>query len=57
MSRRKLKEKEIRKLTRLGGSLVVSIPKEDVEALGWREKQKVVVDRVGKRLVIEDWEK
>jgi len=55
MSRRTLKEKHIRKLTRLGGSLAVTIPAEDVEALVWREKQKVTVKRSGRRLVIEDW--
>ncbi|MBI2050956.1 MAG: hypothetical protein HYT31_04080 [Parcubacteria group bacterium] len=55
MSRRTQKEKHIRKLTRLGGSVVVSIPAEDITALAWREKQKVTVKRVGKKLVIEDW--
>jgi len=24
--------------------------------LGWREKQKLVVKKIGKRVVIEDWE-
>jgi len=57
MARRKLKDNDIRKITRLGGSLVVSIPMEDVEKLGWREKQKVVVKRVGKKIIISDWEK
>jgi len=57
MGRRKLKEKNIRKLTRLGGSLVASIPMEDIETLKWREKQKVVVKRVGKRIIISDWKK
>ena len=57
MARRKLIEKEIRKLTRLGGSLVASIPKEDIEILKWREKQKVTVKRVGKKIIISDWKK
>jgi len=57
MARRKLKEKNIRKLTRLGGSLVASIPVEDIEKLGWREKQKVVVKRAGKKIIISDWKK
>ncbi|MDZ4221732.1 MAG: hypothetical protein U1C18_02560 [Patescibacteria group bacterium] len=55
MARRQLKEKHIRKLTRLGGSLVVSIPAEDITALKWREKQKVTVKKVGSRLIVEDW--
>jgi len=55
MSTRERKDKHIRKLTRLGGSLVVSIPVEYVDTLKWREKQKVVVKRSGKKLVITDW--
>jgi antitoxin component of MazEF toxin-antitoxin module len=55
MSTRKRKEKHIRKLTRLGGSLVVSIPVEDIDTLNWREKQKVVVKRDGKKITIKDW--
>lgn len=57
MSRRKLKDNSIRKITRNGGSLVVSLPIEIVKELKWREKQKVVVKKVGKRVIIEDWEK
>lgn len=55
MPRQPYNERRTRKLTRLGGSLVVSLPVEDVEALKWREKQKVVVTRRGSRLIIEDW--
>lgn len=55
MSRRKLKDKSIRKLTRTGGSIFVGIPKELMTELGWREKQKVVVKKRGDGLVIKDW--
>jgi len=56
MTRRKLEEKNIRKLTRVGKtSLAVTIPLEIVKDLKLREKQKVVVKKVGKRIVIEDW--
>ena len=58
MPTRKLKEKNIRKLIRLGGengSLALTIPKEMVTELGWREKQKVVVDKKEKKLIVEDW--
>jgi len=60
MARRKLKEKHIRKLTRVGfegRSLMVTLPIELVYELGWRERQKVVVKKIGKRLIIEDWKK
>jgi antitoxin component of MazEF toxin-antitoxin module len=60
MPRRKLEEKNIRKLTRIGQegrSLGLTIPKELVIELGWRERQKVIVKKSGKKLIIEDWEK
>ena len=60
MPKIKLDEKNIRKLTRMGregSSLGMTIPKELVQELGWRERQKVVVKKVGKNLVISDWKK
>lgn len=60
MPTRKLEEKNVRKLTRMGrsgSSLGMTIPKELVQELGWRERQKVVVKKVGKNLVISDWKK
>ncbi len=55
---RKLKEKDIRKLTRVGRvSLAVTIPIEIVKGLKWRERQKVVVKRSGEKIIIEDWKK
>lgn len=58
MSTKKLKEKNIRKPIRLGGddgSLALTIPKEMINKLKWREKQKVIVDLHGKKLTIKDW--
>jgi antitoxin component of MazEF toxin-antitoxin module len=58
MAIRKLKEKNIRKLTRMGregSSLGMTIPKELITELGWRERQKVTVKKVGKKLIVEDW--
>jgi len=58
MARRKLKNKNIRKLTRMGrkgSSLGLTIPKELATELGWRERQKVVVKKVGSNLMISDW--
>ena len=48
-------EREVRKIIRLGRSKAITLPSEELRTLGWREKQKVVVKRVGKKLVIEDW--
>lgn len=56
MARRKLEDKNVRKLTKLGGkSIAVTIPIDMIRDLKWRERQKVVVKKVGKRLIIEDW--
>ena len=44
-----LKNKNIRKLTRMGragSSLGITIPKELVTSLGWREKQRIIVKRI-----------
>ncbi len=59
MARRKLEERNIRKLTRTGRgrSILVTLPIELVRELGWREKQKVTVRKIGKKLIIEDWKK
>lgn len=46
----------MRQLTRMGKvTLAVTIPRELVLELGWRENQKVTVKRQGKKLVVEDW--
>lgn len=58
MPRRKLKEKNIRKLTRMGSqgrSLGLTLPIEIVKNFNWRERQKVVVKQVGKKIIIQDW--
>lgn len=52
----KIPENNIRKLLRLGKtSLAVTLPKDILDSLGWKEKQKVVVERKGKTIVIRDW--
>ena len=49
MSRRKIEESNIRKLTRIGNkSIGLTLPVEMVRALKWREKQRVVVKKRGK---------
>lgn len=57
MTRRKLDEENIRKLTRVGKtSLAVTLPKAITKKLGWKERQKVVVKLKGKEVLIKDWE-
>ncbi len=57
MGRRTIEEQGIRKLHKTGGGRAISItlPIEHVRELGWREKQKVMVTKRGKSLVITDW--
>ena len=52
------KTEAVRKITKTGQyTYYVTIPKADIKALGWRERQRVVVRRVKDKLVIEDWKK
>jgi len=52
-----MNERNTRKLIRLGGgSIAVTLPIDMVRSLEWREKQKVVVKKIGKKLIIQDWE-
>jgi antitoxin component of MazEF toxin-antitoxin module len=56
--RRKLKNENIRNIQQSGsgGSHYVTIPASIMRALGWKERQKVVVKQFGKnKIVIEDW--
>jgi hypothetical protein len=57
MARRKLSKRHIRSLLKLGGgsSYGISLPREEVEAFGWRAKQKLVVEKYGNGLLIRDW--
>jgi bifunctional DNA-binding transcriptional regulator/antitoxin component of YhaV-PrlF toxin-antitoxin module len=55
----KSKRKRItRKLTMTGKySYYVTIPREYIEVLGWRKKQKLTLKLSGKKIIIEDWKK
>ena len=58
MAVQKLKNKNVRKITKVGGkSLAVTLPKEMVGGLGWKEKQKVTVKKVRGGILIKDWKK
>ena len=57
MARRKLEDKNIRKILRNGDSYAVTIPIEIMKELKWREKQKMVVKKIRGGFSIKDWEK
>ncbi len=52
------KNKKVRRLTMTGQyTYYATIPKEFIQALGWRKKQKLTVRLVGRKIIIEDWKK
>ncbi|MFC1700677.1 AbrB/MazE/SpoVT family DNA-binding domain-containing protein [Patescibacteria group bacterium] len=55
MTRRKLSEKNIRRITKSGNSYAITIPIEIIRKLKWKEKQKVIVKNKGENVVIKDW--
>jgi len=55
MTRRKLDERNIRKIYKRGASYSITIPIESMRELKWREKQRVVVEKKGDTLVIKDF--
>lgn len=56
MGMQKFTNKDVRKITKLGGkSLAVTLPRELLTELGWKEKQKVVVKKKSSKLIISDW--
>ncbi len=45
---------EVRKIYKTGEyTHYVTIPKDEIDALGWRVNQRVLVKRVGNRIIIE----
>lgn len=56
MMKKRTDPRNTRKLTKVGGkSISVTLPIHLVRELRWRERQKVVVRKVGKHLIVEDW--
>jgi antitoxin component of MazEF toxin-antitoxin module len=55
--RRKLEDKNIRKILKNGDSYAITLPIEMIRKLKWREKQKVEVELNGKKIVVKDWKK
>ena len=57
MSRRKLENRNIRKLTRTGSgrSISVTLPVEFIRELKWQDRQRVVVSKRGDTLTIKDY--
>ncbi len=55
MPRKKSKEENIRSLTKVGGSsYAVTIPKNYIHKLKWKERQKLEVKLYQDRIIIKD---
>jgi len=57
MPRRKMGEEHVRKIQKSKGSYHISVPINIIRELGWKERQKVVVKKRGRGVLIVDWEK
>ena len=59
MARRRINERNIRKLAKSKTSYLVTLPIEAVRDLGWKKSQKLIVeaDKRRGRIIIKDWEK
>ena len=61
MARKKLEERNIRKLAKVGGNKTYSLtlPIEAIREFGWKEGQKVVieVDKKKQRFIRRDWKR
>ncbi len=55
MARRKIEDRNTRKISKRGASYSVTLPIEAVHNLSWHTGQKVVVEQKGKHLIIKDW--
>ena len=57
MANRKISERHIRSLNKTAGgrSYIITLPIDEIESLGWKSKQKLVVKRYGEGLIIQDW--
>jgi len=55
MTRRKIENRNIRKIFKSGESYAVTLPVEIIRDLEWREKQKVIVKKQDKKIIIKDW--
>jgi len=57
MGMTKNEERTIRKITKMGKSLGLTLPVDELRELGWKEHQKVRVKRIRGGFEIQDWRK
>jgi antitoxin component of MazEF toxin-antitoxin module len=54
--KRTIGERNVRKLYKHSKSYAVTVPIELIRQLGWQERQKVVIKKHGKGILISDWQ-
>jgi hypothetical protein len=61
MARKKLENRNIRKLSQVGNgkTYTITIPIEIIREFGWQRKQRLVIEKDGKNKIIKisDWKK
>jgi len=57
MGRRAIPEENIRNIQKSRRSYYLNLPIQMIRQLGWKESQKVVVEKRGREIVIKDWKK
>jgi len=55
--KRTIGKRNVRKLYKHSYSYAVTIPIEIIRQLDWQDRQKLVVKKRGKGILIEDWKK
>lgn len=55
MSRRKIEDRNVRKIYKHDESYAVSLPIEIIRELGWKDNQKVIAKKYGEGILIMDW--
>lgn len=55
MARRPIPEENVRNIQKSRRSYYVTLPIQIVREFGWKEQQKVVVEKRGKEIAIKDW--
>ncbi|MCD6149549.1 hypothetical protein J7J13_02045 [bacterium] len=61
MGRKKVENRNVRKLAKVGGgtTYAITLPIDTIRLFGWKEKQKMIIetDKARKRIIIKDWKK
>lgn len=59
MARRTIKDHHVRNLQKTSGgaTYMITLPIEIIQELGWKKGQNLVVEKVGKHLIIKDYKR